>query len=113
MRIYLVGFMGSGKTHWGKLISEKLNIPFFDLDEQIVASEGRSINEIFAKEGEEFFRLKEKEVLYMLTESHESFVMATGGGTPCFFTNIDYMNKNGVTVWFHCSVDCLFNRLIK
>ena len=105
--------MGCGKTHWGKLISEKLQIPFFDLDEQIVASEGRSINDIFATEGEEYFRLKEKEVLYMISESHESFVMATGGGTPCFFNNIDYMNKSGVTVWFHCSTDCLFGRLVK
>lgn len=113
MRIYLLGFMGCGKTHWGKLISEKLKIPFFDLDEQIVASEGKSINDIFAELGEEFFRLKEKEVLYMITESHDSFVMACGGGTPCFFNNIDYMNKSGVTVWFHCSVDCLFERLVK
>lgn len=113
MRIYLLGFMGSGKTHWGKLIGQKLNIPFFDLDEQIVSSEGKSINDIFAEDGEEYFRLKEKEVLYMITESHGSFVMACGGGTPCFNNNIDYMNKKGTTVWLHCSVDCLFKRLIK
>jgi shikimate kinase len=113
MRIYLIGFMGCGKTHWGKLLSEKLKVPFFDLDDQIVASEGKSINDIFAEQGEEFFRLKEKEVLYMLTESHESFVMACGGGTPCFYNNIDYMNKSGTTVWFNCTVDCLFDRLVK
>ena len=105
--------MGCGKTHWGKEISRKLSIPFFDLDEQIVASEGKSINDIFASEGEEFFRLKEKEVLYLVTESHESFVMACGGGTPCFYNNIDYMNKSGTTVWINCSVDCLFSRLVK
>lgn len=112
MRVYLLGFMGCGKTHWGKLIGQKLNIPFFDLDEEIVSSEGKSINDIFAEQGEEYFRLKEKEVLYMITENHESFVMASGGGTPCFYNNIDYMNKSGTTVWFNCSVDCLFKRLV-
>ena len=112
MRVFLLGFMGCGKTHWGKLIGQKLNIPFFDLDEEIVSSEGKSINGIFAEQGEEYFRLKEKEVLYMITENHESFVMASGGGTPCFYNNIDYMNKSGTTVWFNCSVDCLFKRLV-
>ena len=112
MRVFLLGFMGCGKTHWGKLIGQKLNIPFFDLDEEIVSSEGKSINDIFAEQGEEYFRLKEKEVLYMITENHESFVMASGGGTPCFYNNIDYMNKSGTTVWFNCSVDCLFKRLV-
>ena len=112
MRVFLLGFMGCGKTHWGKLIGQKLNIPFFDLDEEIVSSEGKSINDIFAEQGEEYFRLKEKELLYMITENHESFVMASGGGTPCFYNNIDYMNKSGTTVWFNCSVDCLFKRLV-
>jgi shikimate kinase len=60
MKIYLIGFMGSGKTYWGQQLSQKLNIPFFDMDEQIVNSEGKSINEIFEKFGEEYFRLKEK-----------------------------------------------------
>ena len=105
--------MGCGKTHLGKELSQKLGIPFFDLDDQIIASEGKSINEIFAENGEEFFRLKEKEVLYLVTESHESFVMACGGGTPCFYNNIDYMNGSGTTVWINCSVDCLFSRLKK
>ena len=77
-----------------------------------MSSEGKSINDIFAEQGEEYFRLKEKEVLYMITENHESFVMACGGGTPCFYNNIDYMNKSGTTVWFNCSVDCLFKRLV-
>ena len=113
MKIFLLGFMGCGKTHWGREISQKVGIPFFDLDEQIIESEGKSINEIFAEEGEEFFRLKEKEVLYLISESHESFVMACGGGTPCFYNNIDYMNKSGTTVWINCSVDCLFQRLKK
>ena len=113
MKIFLIGFMGSGKTHWGRLLSQKLNIPFFDLDEHIVESEGKPITQIFAEHGEEYFRKVEKEILYILTESHTSFVMATGGGTPCFYNNIDYMNKSGTSVWFNCTVECLFKRLVK
>ena len=113
MRIYLIGFMGCGKSHWGKQLGEKLNIPYFDLDDEIVREESKSITEIFAFYGEEYFRQKEKDVLYTLTEKHKSFVLATGGGTPCYFNNIEYMNKNGTSVWFNCSVECLFHRLVK
>jgi shikimate kinase len=113
MKIFLIGFMGCGKTHWAKILSEKLHIPFFDLDEKIVEQKGKSISGIFETEGEEHFRLLEKDILHLLTESHESFVMATGGGTPCFFNNIDYLKKKGTVVWINCSTDCLYNRLIK
>lgn len=113
MKIFLIGFMGSGKTHWGRLLSNKLQIPFFDLDEQIVASEGKPINEIFAGEGEEYFRLLEKDTLHIITESHESFVMATGGGTPCYFNNVEYMNQSGTTFWISTPIDVLFERLVK
>lgn len=104
--------MGSGKTHWGHLLSEKLGMRFFDLDEQVTEHAGKSIPEIFAGEGEEQFRLIEKEVLYIITESHESFVMACGGGSPCYFNNIEYMNKSGTTVWINTPLDTLFQRLI-
>jgi shikimate kinase len=113
MKIFLIGFMGCGKTHWGKELSQKLQIPLFDLDHMIEEQEGKSISEIFAEMGEEYFRMLEKDVLHMLTESHESFVMACGGGTPCFFNNIDYMKSRGTTVWINCSVDCLHSRLVK
>lgn len=113
MRIFLIGFMGSGKTHWGRLISQKLGIPFFDLDEQVTSHAGKSIPEIFNTEGEEHFRLLEKEVLYIISESHDSFVMACGGGTPCFFNNIEYMNQSGTTVWINAPADALFERLVK
>lgn len=113
MRIFLIGFMGSGKTHWGQLLSSKLTLPFFDLDRQIMEEEKKSIVEIFEQKGEEYFRMMEKEVLYILSESHESFVMACGGGTPCYFNNIDYMNNVGTTVWLNTRLDVLFNRLLK
>lgn len=105
--------MGCGKTHWGKKMSEKLQLPFFDLDSLIEEREGKNITDIFAEMGEEYFRMLEKDVLYLITESHESFVMACGGGAPCFFNNIDYMKSRGTTVWINCSTDCLYSRLVK
>lgn len=113
MKIFLIGFMGSGKTHWGRQLSLKLDIPFFDLDEKIVEQEEKPITRIFAEEGEEYFRLLEKDVLHLLSESHDSFVMACGGGTPCFFNNIDYLKSQGVVIWLNTSVDCLYERLVK
>jgi shikimate kinase len=113
MKIFLIGFMGSGKTHWGGQLSQKLNLPFFDMDEQIVNSEGKSINEIFEKFGEEYFRLKEKGILHAITETHVSFVMACGGGSPCYFNNIDYMNQAGTTIWLNTPLTILFQRLLK
>jgi len=113
MKIFLIGFMGSGKTHWGRLLSEKLKLPFFDLDEQVVNAENKTINEIFEQKGEEYFRLKEKEILHIITESHGGFIMSCGGGAPCYFNNIDYMNRSGTTVWLNTPLDVLFKRLLK
>lgn len=113
MKIFLIGFMGSGKTHWGRLLSEKLGIRFFDLDEQVAEQAGKSIPEIFEQEGEEQFRQMEKEVLHIISESHDSFVMACGGGSPCYFNNIEYMNQSGTTVWINTPLETLFERLVK
>lgn len=112
MKIYLIGFMGSGKSHWGRELSRKLGIPFFDLDEQITTHADKPVAEIFAIDGEEHFRLLEKEVLHIITESHDSFVMACGGGTPCYFNNIEYMNQAGTTVWMNTPSEVLFKRLV-
>ncbi|HUQ96959.1 MAG TPA: shikimate kinase [Chitinophagaceae bacterium] len=113
MKIFLVGFMGAGKTFWGQQLSQKLSLPFFDLDHHIEEKEESTISAIFEKEGEEYFRLLEKDVLYLLTENHDSFVMATGGGTPCFFNNMGYMKKSGTVIWINCSVDVMYNRLVE
>lgn len=112
MKIFLIGFMACGKSHWGKQLGEKMQLPFFDLDEKIVEREGKEITEIFAELGEEYFRMLEKDVLHLLVENHDTFVMACGGGTPCFFNNIDYMKKQGTVVWINCSTECLHQRLV-
>jgi len=113
MKIFLIGFMGSGKTHWGKLLAGKLSLDFFDLDTVITEKENKTISEIFSEFGEEYFRYKEKDLLEELVDGHESFVLSSGGGTPCFFNNIDFMKKSGRVVWLNTSVDTLKRRLLK
>lgn len=113
MRIFLIGFMGSGKTHWGKQLAELLKIPFIDLDERITLKEGKSIARIFADSGEEFFRSTERDMLEEIIEDNTSAVISVGGGTPCFFNNIDLMKKKGTVVWLNTHVDLLLERLIK
>lgn len=113
MKIFLLGFMGSGKTHWGGQLSQKLGLPFYDLDEQVTSHEGKTINAIFEEHGEEYFRLVEKDMLHIITESHDSLIMACGGGTPCYFNNIEYMNKSGTTVWLDTPLQTLYERLLK
>ena len=113
MRIFLIGFMGSGKTHWGKQIAAQLKLDFFDLDEEIVRSEGKTVADIFAACGEEHFRMIEKEALESLIEDHPSMVLSCGGGTPCFFNNIETMKKYGVVVWLNTHADVILERLIR
>ena len=82
MRIFLIGFMGSGKTHWGTRIAEELHMPFYDLDAVIVNSEGMNISEIFANKGEEYFRYMEKQTLEDLVNREEKFVR------PCLHLHV-------------------------
>ena len=113
MRIFLIGFMGSGKTHWGNRIAEKLQIPFYDLDAVIVQAEGMSIAEIFSIKGEEYFRYMEKQTMEDLVLREENFVLSAGGGTPCFFNNIEFMKRNGRVLWLNTSLEVLNQRLLK
>jgi len=113
MRIFLIGFMGSGKTHWGKQVAQRLSLPFFDLDEVIVAAEKRTIPEIFDESGEEYFRSKERATLEDLVDKNINMVLSCGGGTPCFFNNIEFMKKYGTAVWLNTHVDVLLHRLMK
>ena len=113
MKIFLIGFMGSGKTHWGRILSQHTGLPYFDLDEVIVKAEKSSVQQIFHDKGEEYFRVKEQEVLEALAEDHIDIIISTGGGTPCFFNNIDFMKQQGKVVWLNTSVNVLLERLLK
>lgn len=97
MKIFLIGLPGSGKTTLGKQVAHQLSIPFVDLDAAIEKAEQRTIPEIFKQSGENYFRLVESELLTKWANSSTDFLMATGGGTPCFFDNIQIMNKLGLT----------------
>ena len=113
MRIFLIGFMGSGKTHWGSLLAQRLHLPFYDLDAIIIETEGKSIADIFAEKGEEYFRLLEKDLLEDIIKEHPALVLSCGGGTPCFFNNIELMKKEGTVVWLNTSIEALTERLKK
>ena len=110
MTIYLIGYMCSGKTTLGTLLKEIADVIFTDLDQYIEAREGKTINEIFAKKGEAEFRKMERAALKDVTETIGG-VIATGGGTPCFFDNMEYMKANGSVIYLNCSRGELFERL--
>ncbi|HAM84922.1 MAG TPA: shikimate kinase [Butyricimonas sp.] len=103
--------MASGKSTFGKELAKDKGLPFLDLDECVESREGRSISEIFAKEGEEYFRKREREILHEICNEADEFVLATGGGTPCFFDNMDYMNQAGTTVFLNTSPLVIVDRL--
>lgn len=112
-KIFLIGFMGSGKTTIGKKLATKLKLPFIDLDEAIVRQEKKSIVEIFECYGEDYFRIQEKKMLAHIIKSNEAFVLATGGGTPCFFDNMDVMNQTGITFYLNYTPAFLTSRLLQ
>lgn len=105
--------MGSGKTYWGKQVASQLKIPFFDLDDVISESENKPVTQIFTERGEELFRVKEKETLDQLIDANQSMVLSCGGGTPCFFNNIERMKKYGIVVWLNTHVEIILQRLMK
>lgn len=84
MKVILIGYMGSGKSAVGKILAEKLNFPFIDLDDAIENSTGLSISELFKTKGEIFFRKQENKVLKEVLNASDHFILATGGGTPCY-----------------------------
>jgi len=98
MKIYLVGFMGSGKTTVGRELAARIDAPFFDLDELVAAAEQLSIKEIFAQRGEAYFRKRERDVLRS-TKHLEGAVIATGGGTFTFDENVQFIQSEGLSVY--------------
>jgi shikimate kinase len=110
MLIYLIGFMGSGKSTIGKHLAKKLNHEFIDFDELIEEQSGKKISEIFKDEGQQGFRNIETEILKSISTFKDT-VVSTGGGTPCFYDNMQLMNETGITVYIRMSAGSLFHRL--
>jgi shikimate kinase len=112
MRIYLLGFMGSGKSTVGRKLASSLGIKYIDLDRQIELATSLYIPAIFQQLGEEQFRVWEREELQK-TIHMKDVVVSTGGGTPCFFDNIELMNQSGITVYLEMTPAELASRLIR
>jgi len=109
--IFLTGFMGSGKTYWGKKWAEHAGFDFFDLDEIVERDEGSSIADIFATYGEEYFRQLETHALRNFSRQ-KNFIVACGGGTPCFNDNISWMNNNGTAIYLRSAPANILKRLV-
>jgi shikimate kinase len=113
MKIYLIGMPGSGKSTLGRKLAKELLVEFVDLDYEIETRERKSIKEIFSLNGEDYFRQIESKTLIDWSASSKSFVMATGGGTPCFYKGIDVINETGLSIFLDVPVIQLLARLEK
>lgn len=112
-KIILIGYMGCGKSTIGKMLSEKNQIPCFDLDNLIEIKSDSSISKIFKEKGEIYFRKLEHEVFYNFMQSSETAILSLGGGTPCYANNHELLKgENVVSIYLSASVDTLYNRLI-
>ncbi len=111
MLVFLIGFMGCGKSTLGKKIANKLNWQYIDLDIYIEKTKNRTIDEIFRNEGKIKFRTYEHEVLLEIIKSEDNFIISTGGGTPCYHDNMQIMNDNGITIYLKSGFGLLFYRL--
>lgn len=109
-KIFLIGIMGSGKTHWAQRLADYLHMDWIDLDQQIEKVTDMPVRDIFATQGEEYFRLKEKDTLRQFAGVN-NIIIATGGGTPCFHDNMAWMNENGITIWLNVDSAVLAERL--
>ena len=110
MRIFLIGFMGSGKTTVGRPLAKALGLRFVDMDHHLTDARHKTIAQLFEELGEEGFRRLEQQTLHELAD-RDNLVIATGGGTPCFFDNIEAMNRTGTTIYLQVSPEGLAARL--
>jgi shikimate kinase len=110
MKIFLIGMPGAGKSTLGKQLAGSLMTNFIDLDKEIENHEGKSVAEIFSQSGEDHFRMIESRLLGHFASSSESFVMATGGGAPCFYQGIKTINDSGVSIFLDTPLERLVER---
>jgi len=113
MIISLIGYMGSGKSHVSKILSDKLQFRLIDLDKEISKRNKLTIPEIFEKKGEIYFRKQERETLEEILASEEHAVLSLGGGTPVYYNNMEIINHNSKSVFLRASVGTLTERLSK
>ena len=112
LKVFLVGMPLCGKSTIGKVVAEKLNFKIIDLDTEIIKSENQTIKKIFELNGEKYFREIETQLLNSIINKNKSFIMATGGGTPCFNNNINLINKSGISIYIDTPIKKLEKRLI-
>lgn len=110
-KFFLIGYMGSGKTTVGKQLATKLNYDFIDLDAFIEKEYQQTIDAVFTTKGEAEFRAMEHNMLKRVIEKN-NVVIACGGGTPCYYSNVELMNNNGITIYVKMSADTLISRLM-
>lgn len=110
-RIILIGYMGSGKTTVGNALSKATGMMFYDLDWYIESRMHKTISQIFAEQGEEGFRKIEHNMLHEVAE-FEDVIISCGGGTPCFFDNIDYLNRQGDVCYLKATPEVLYRHLL-
>ena len=111
MKFFLIGFMGAGKTTIGKYAARENGLEFLDLDAYIEEKLGKEIREVFRDEGEDFFRQEERKALEEVIAMERGLLVSCGGGTPCFFDNMDRMNATGTTLYLDLSAGRLTDRL--
>jgi shikimate kinase len=112
MRIYLIGYMGCGKSTLGRKLARRAGLQFIDMDHYIEERNCKTVPQIFSEEGESEFRVKERKALEELSE-FSNVVIATGGGAPCFFDNMELMNRSGITIFMNIDPKILASRLLK
>lgn len=113
MIISLLGYMGSGKTHISKNLSEKTNYKLIDLDEEIIRKNQKSISEIFADRGEIYFRKQEKEILDEILAKSEDIILSLGGGTPAYYNNMEMIKKKSTSIYLRANISTLTERILK
>lgn len=111
MIIFIIGFMGSGKTYWGKQWAAQLQYNFIDLDNRIIEIENSSVSRIFEKKGEPYFRKVEAATLRTFTESNT--LIACGGGTAVYENNLEWMNEKGITIYLKAPAKYLLENIKK
>lgn len=112
MLIFLVGFMGCGKSYLGRHLAPLMQYDYIDMDKYIEENEGLSVKEIFEQKGEDYFRKTEHYFLETL-DANKNIVISTGGGVPCFFNNMEIINQKGLSIFINPDKEVTISRLIK